>query len=458
MPPSEGPQPDGERPLHPDSLAVGHGYDPASAWGAAKPPIVLTSTYVYPSAQAAKDLHAVFFDGAEGTGEPAYIYSRLGHPNLSMVEARMAALDRAQDCAGFNSGMATISTLAWALLRPGDSVVYSRPIYSGSDNLLNTVLPGFGVAVEGVVDGCDEAAIRAAAEAALARGPLPLFMLESPANPTASIVDIALVRRIADEIGERTGRRPLISVDNTFLGPLLQNPLEHGADLTVTALTKYCGGHSDLLAGSVSGSAELVGKLKALRTVVFGDKEVAAFKEGGFDRLFAAAHRHHLPVFVTCPRAVPYLGPYARRYPDLQFVIDHCGVAFDAPRGRAPIDDAVAMAKCGNVALKWAHAPSFLSNESYPFPDLEPQLARALDAFGRERMMWASDYTVSRHRASWAEALFTMRHSPVLSDDDKAWILGRTTRSLLNWPGPEKPFSRKPLHPHRLGGAAPKFD
>ncbi len=268
MPPSDGPRPPGERPLHPDSLAVGHGYDPASAWGAAKPPIVLTSTYVYPSAQAAKDLHAVFFDGAEGTGEPAYIYSRLGHPNLSMVEARMAALDRAQDCAGFNSGMAAISTLAWALLRPGDSVVYSRPIYSGSDNLLNTVLPGFGVAVEGVVDGCDEAAIRAAAEAALARGPLALFMLESPANPTASIVDIALVRRVADEIGERTGRRPLISVDNTFLGPLLQNPLEHGADLTVTALTKYCGGHSDLLAGSVSGSAELVGRLKALRTVL----------------------------------------------------------------------------------------------------------------------------------------------------------------------------------------------
>jgi L-fuconolactonase len=198
--------------------------------------------------------------------------------------------------------------------------------------------------------------------------------------------------------------------------------------------------------------------LKALRTVVFGDKEVAAFKDGGFDRLFAAAHRHRLPVFVTCPGTVPHLGPYAQKFPDLQFVIDHCGVAFDAPRGRASIDDTVAVAEHRNVALKWAHAPSFLSHEPYPFPDLEPPLARALDAFGRERMMWASDYTVSRHRASWAEALFTMRHSPVLSDDDKAWILGRTARTLLNWPAPEKPFNRKPLHPHRLGGAAPKLD
>jgi L-fuconolactonase len=198
--------------------------------------------------------------------------------------------------------------------------------------------------------------------------------------------------------------------------------------------------------------------LKALRTVVFGDKELAAFKDGGFDRLFAAAHRHGLPVFVTCPSTVPHLAAYARKFPDLQFVIDHCGVAFDAPHGQAPIDDTVAIATHSNVALKWAHAPSFLSNAPYPFPDLEPKLARALDAFGRERMMWASDYTVSRHRASWAEALFTMRHSPVLSEDDKAWILGRTARTLLNWPAPEKPFSRKPLHPHRLGGAAPKLD
>ena len=263
----------GNRALHPDTLAVGHGYDPADAWGAAKPPIVLTSTYVYPSAQAAKDFHRAFFDGAtEGEhGGPipdGFIYSRLGHPNLSMVETRMAALDRAEETAGFNSGMAAISTLALAFLRPGDGVVHSRPIYSGSDNLLNTVMSNFGVNVEGVIDACDEGAMRAAAEAALARGPIALFMMESPANPTAAIVDIALVRRIADDIGARQGRRPLLSVDNTFLGPLLQNPLEHGADLTVTALTKYCGGHSDLLAGSVSGSKDLIGRLKALRMIL----------------------------------------------------------------------------------------------------------------------------------------------------------------------------------------------
>ena len=269
MPPSDAPV----HALHPETLAIGHGYDPADAWGAAKPPIVLTSTYIYPSAQAAKDFHRAFFEGATETldGAPipdGFIYSRLGHPNLTMLETRMAALDRAPATAGFNSGMAAISTLALTFLRPGDSVVYSRPIYSGSDNLLNNVLSGFSIHVEGVLDACDETQVRAAAEAALAKGPLRLFMMESPANPTAAMVDIALVRRVAAAVGERQGERPLISVDNTFLGPLLQNPLEHGADLCVTALTKYCGGHSDLLAGSISGSEDLVGRLKALRMVL----------------------------------------------------------------------------------------------------------------------------------------------------------------------------------------------
>jgi cystathionine gamma-synthase/methionine-gamma-lyase len=122
--------------------------------------------------------------------------------------------------------------------------------------------------VEVLLDGCNPVAVRAAARAAHARGPLALFMLETPANPTAAMVDIALARTVAEEAARLQDFRPLISVDNTFLGPLLQAPLAHGADLCVTALTKYCGGHSDLLAGSVSGSAEQIARLKSLRTIV----------------------------------------------------------------------------------------------------------------------------------------------------------------------------------------------
>ena len=244
---------------------MGFGYDPADAFGSIKPPMVMTSTFVYPSAQAAFEFHRDFFAGEAADG---YIYARLGHPNLTMVEARMAALDAAEDCAGFNSGMAAASTLALAFLRPGDSLLYTRPIYSGVDALARGLLAEIGIHSQAIADAGDEPAIRAAAETAMAKGSLALILLESPANPTAALADIALVRRIADEIGARQGRRPLISVDNTFLGPLRQTPLKDGADLTLTSLTKYCGGHSDLLAGSVSGARESVARLKALRTIL----------------------------------------------------------------------------------------------------------------------------------------------------------------------------------------------
>lgn len=260
--------------LHLETLAISHGYDPQTGQGAAKPPIYATSTFVYRSAQQAKDIHEAFFDGPDTdgakrlAGEPqAYIYGRLGHPNLTMVEARLAALDGAEDAAAFNSGMAAISTTLFALIRPGDSIVHSRPFYGGADNLIYNILSGFGVSGFSFADGLDEASIQDALDRAAAKGPVSVIWLESPANPTAALVDIALVVRLAKALGERQGRQPIVAVDNTFLGPLLQSPLAEGADLCMTSLTKYCAGHSDLLAGGVSGSAELIARLKTVRTL-----------------------------------------------------------------------------------------------------------------------------------------------------------------------------------------------
>ncbi len=255
--------------LSPETLAVTLGYNATTAFGAVKPPAVMTTTFTYVSAQHAKNVHEAFFNGtgpAVGTTD-AYIYTRLGHPNLTMVETRLAALDRAPASAIFSSGMAAISTTLLAFARPGDTIVCSRPCYGGTDGYLTTILPDFGITTFGFNDGCDAAAIRTAIDAAMAAGPLRLIHLESPANPTAAIVDIALVRQIADEAAAKQGFRPLIVVDNTFLGPLLQSPLAEGADLCMTSLTKYCGGHSDLMAGGVSGSVDLVARLKALRTL-----------------------------------------------------------------------------------------------------------------------------------------------------------------------------------------------
>jgi len=255
--------------LHPETLAIGFGYDPATASGAAKPPVYLTSTYVYPSAEHAKAVHAAYFEGAPAPEGGGYIYSRLNHPNLDMVERRLAALDRGEDAAVFSSGMAAISAVMMQYLRPGDAVLHSQPIYGGVDSLLQHQMTGLGMRPVAIADALSEAAFEAAAETALQDGPIGLIMLETPANPTASIADIALAAEIARRIAPRQdGRRPLVTVDNTFLGPFVQTPLAHGADLTLTALTKYCGGHSDLLAGGASGSKALVEPLKKLRMVL----------------------------------------------------------------------------------------------------------------------------------------------------------------------------------------------
>lgn len=255
--------------LRPETLAVGFGYDPAEALGAVKPPVYLTSTFIYPSAQHAKDVHEAFFDGtgplAGKTGE-GHIYSRLGHPGLDILEARLAAIDGAGAAAAFSSGMAAHSSIALTFVKPGESVLHGRPIYGGVDMLYNSVMPGFGTHVEAYTDGCDPAAVRAAARAAMAKGPLALIIAETPANPTAAIVDLDLMVAVADEIGRETGRRPLVVVDNTLLGPFAQRPIERGVDLCMTSLTKYCAGHSDLLAGGVSGRLELIHQLRTLRT------------------------------------------------------------------------------------------------------------------------------------------------------------------------------------------------
>jgi cystathionine gamma-synthase/methionine-gamma-lyase len=235
--------------------------------GSVKPPIFMTSTFVYPSAQHAKDVHEAYFDGTGPlVGETNHIYSRLGHPGLDFLEKRLAAIDGAEEAVAYSSGMAAHSSIALAYVRPGDSVLHGRPIYGGVDMLYNSIMPQFGSHVAAYTDGTDENDVRKAADEAMAKGPLKLIIAETPANPTAAVVDLDLMVRIADEVGAKQGHRPLVVVDNTLLGPFAQRPIEHGVDLCMTSLTKYCGGHSDLLAGGISGRKELIDYLRMQRT------------------------------------------------------------------------------------------------------------------------------------------------------------------------------------------------
>ena len=253
--------------LRPETLAVACGYDPEMGMGSVKPPIFMTSTFVYPTAQHAKNVHEAYFDGTGPlVGETNHIYSRLGHPGLDFLEKRLAAIDGAEEAVAYSSGMAAHSSIALAHVRPGDSVLHGRPIYGGVDMLYNSIMPQFGSHVAAYTDGTDENDVRKAADEAMSKGPLKLIIAESPANPTAALVDLDLMVRIADEVGAKQGHRPLVVVDNTLLGPFAQRPIEHGVDLCMTSLTKYCGGHSDLLAGGISGRKELIDHLRMQRT------------------------------------------------------------------------------------------------------------------------------------------------------------------------------------------------
>ena len=254
--------------FHPETLAITHGWDPEDALRSAKPPVFMTATFTYPSAQTAKDVHRAYFDGdGPEAGGALHIYSRLGHPGLDILEARLAAIDGAEAALAYCSGMAAHTAVALAYLRPGEGVVFGRPFYSGVDGLFNEIMPQFGTFAEAYTDGCDEANMWTACERAMARGPVAMLAAESPGNPTAALVDLDLLVEMAGRMEKAQGRRPIVMVDNTLLGPFHQRPIAHGVDLCVTSLTKYCAGHSDLLAGAISGRKDLINALKLQRLV-----------------------------------------------------------------------------------------------------------------------------------------------------------------------------------------------
>ncbi len=260
----------GNHTLHPETLMLNYGYDPQLSVGAVKPPVFLTSTFVFRTAEDGKD----FFDFVSGRREPpegmrvGLVYSRFNHPNSEIVEDRLAVYERTESCALFSSGMAAISTTILSFTRPGDVILHSQPLYGGTETLLAKTLAGLSIGAVGFADGIDETAVRLAAEEAMRKGRVAMLFIETPANPTNGLVDIAMVRRIADMIGRTQGHAPIIACDNTLLGPVFQRPIEHGADLSLYSLTKYVGGHSDLIAGAALGSKALMKDIKALRGAI----------------------------------------------------------------------------------------------------------------------------------------------------------------------------------------------
>jgi methionine-gamma-lyase len=259
----------GNRRLEPETLMLGYGYDPALSEGAVKPPVFLTSTFVFRSAEDGRD----FFDYVAGRREPpaggaGLVYSRFNHPNSEIVEDRLAIYEGAEKALVFSSGMAAIATTLLSFVRPGEVVLHSQPLYGGTETLLTRTLTAFGIGAEGFVDGTSAAEIEAAADRAAARGRVSLIMIETPSNPLNTLVDFALVAEVAGRLASAQGVRPVIVCDNTLLGPLFQKPLAHGVDIVVYSLTKYVGGHSDLIAGAALGRRELIRPVQLLRGAI----------------------------------------------------------------------------------------------------------------------------------------------------------------------------------------------
>jgi methionine-gamma-lyase len=268
--PQRGPKPSpisiGNHKLKPTTLMMGYGFDPALSEGSLKPPIFLTSTFVFENAAAGKR----FFEGVTGKrpgGAEGLIYSRFNGPNQEILEDRMAIWEEADDALAFSSGMSAIATLFLAFVKPGDVVVHSGPLYAATETLIAKILGKFGVSWIDFPAGATRQELDEVIARAKEKGRVSLIYLESPANPTNALVDVEAVTAARDAAFEQA-ERPPIAIDNTFLGPLWARPLKQGADLTIYSLTKYAGGHSDLVAGGLVGRQGLVDQVRMMRNTI----------------------------------------------------------------------------------------------------------------------------------------------------------------------------------------------
>ena len=261
----------GNHKLDPSTLMMGYGFDPALSEGSLKPPIFLTSTFVFETAADGKR----FFEGItnkHGSGGKAegLVYSRFNGPNQEILEDRLKIWEDAESALTFSSGMTAIATLLLAFVRPGDVVVHSGPLYAATETIINKILTQFGVHYVDFPAGATREDLDEALARAKSIGRVAMIYLESPANPTNALVDVEAVAAARAAAFAGQAELPPIAIDNTFLGPLWAKPLNDGADISVYSLTKYAGGHSDLVAGGLVGKRALLDKIRLMRNVMGG--------------------------------------------------------------------------------------------------------------------------------------------------------------------------------------------
>lgn len=253
-----------KRTLRPETEVLTAGFDPKLSVGSARPAVFRSSTYVFSSPEEAEKAFDVL--GGRRTLAPGegvdLVYSRFNHPNAQIVEEQILPLEPgARAAAVFNSGMAAITTVLLTLVKPGDSILFTVPIYGATQTFVLDFLAPFGVRGVAVRAGDGEAIDRAIRETPGIRA----VLIETPANPTTIMTDIARASATAATLAQP----PLILVDNTFLGPAFQHPLAHGADMTLYSATKYLGGYSDIIGGvALARDPALITKIKSRRSLL----------------------------------------------------------------------------------------------------------------------------------------------------------------------------------------------
>jgi cystathionine gamma-synthase len=225
--------------------------------GAVVPPIYQTSTFHFPAAHS-----------ESAAGGRVYLYTRLENPSLEGPAETIRQLEGGGDARLFSSGMGAITSTFLSLLRSGDGVVALQDLYGSTVDVLSDLLPRYGVRVRLV-----STAEAAEPESVVEKG-TRLVWLESPTNPTLSVVDLHRWGEVAHQAGA------LLAVDNTFASPINQTPLSLGADLVVHSATKYLAGHSDIVAGAVVGSEELLHQIDAKGYLGASPDPFAAFLLG----------------------------------------------------------------------------------------------------------------------------------------------------------------------------------
>jgi methionine-gamma-lyase len=253
--------------LRPPTEVLTRGFDPSLSVGSARPAVFRSSTFVFSSPEAAERAFDIMAGRATPTpGEQVdLVYSRFNHPNAEILEDQIVPLEAgAQAALVFNSGMAAIMTALFAFLRTGESIVYTVPIYGGTQKLIENFLAGWGVTGIAAPAGNAAEIDRAIRNA----NHLRVVLIETPANPTVIMTDI---RRAVDTAAAANREKPLVLVDNTMLGPAFQHPLALGADVVLYSATKYLSGFSDLIGGvALARDGALIQKIRSMRSL-FGN-------------------------------------------------------------------------------------------------------------------------------------------------------------------------------------------